>query len=88
MFERQFPDGALEKPSRDTYSSYECINLNTRYFTSRKEDATTSALPILRDIDPQGHLFALQGDKYFYGPENEVQYFSGQCTTGSKDIKE
>lgn len=75
IFERSFPDGALQFPSTDKYGEYDSINLTTRYLSSRKDDPITPALPIPTYIDPHNSLSAIDKTRYFYGPENEVQYF-------------
>jgi hypothetical protein len=86
IFDRSFSEGALKRPLAQKYMEYDVINLNTRYLTSRKEDGTTSALPIPDYIDPYGHLASIQKSKYFYGPDNEVQYFALRESTTSTTI--
>jgi hypothetical protein len=87
MFECSFLDGALEQPSTTRYAKYECMDLNTRYLTSRKEDPTTQPVIIPHYIDPNGYLSSIPPPRtYFYGPENEVQYFQLRTANISEDM--
>ena len=75
IFSRNFPENALQPFAVDHFMDYTCVNLATRYFTSRRDDPYTPAISIPREIDPNGVLTATSNDAYFFGPDNEVQYY-------------
>jgi hypothetical protein len=77
IFSRNFPENALQPFAVDHFMEYTCLNLATRYFTSRRDDPYTPAIPIPREIDPNGVLMAVSNNALFFGPDNEVQYYKG-----------
>ena len=54
------------------------LNIGTRYFTSCKDDPVGPSTPFHHSVDPKGILASIVDDKYFYGSDNVVQYYSAQ----------
>lgn len=52
------------------------MDIATRYFTSRREDPTGTAVPFPANVDPKGILRSLAADDYFHGPDNEVLFYN------------
>lgn len=55
---------------------YLTVDLATCYFTSRQDDPTGAPLDFDQTTDPKGILTGMVNDKYFYGEDNRVQYFT------------
>jgi hypothetical protein len=72
---RQVPAGDMEPFSSSTALSYPSIEFGTRYFTSRRDDPLSVAMPFDRAIDPKGILASMIEDGYFHGADNEVLYY-------------
>jgi len=54
----------------------------TQYWNSvlytRKDDPVGPSTPFDHSVDPKGILASIVDDKYFYGSDNVVQYYSAQ----------
>jgi hypothetical protein len=72
---RQVPEGDMEPFSSNTSLSYPSIEFGTRYFTSRRDDLFSAAVPFDHAIDPKGILTSMIADGYFHSAENEVLYY-------------
>jgi len=81
------PEGALQPFEPQQFLTHPCIDIATRYFTSRREDPTGTALPFSSATDPKGKLQALTTDEYFHGPDNEVLYYQLSNTKGAPGDK-
>lgn len=69
----------------DAFDTYDAINISTRYFTSRHDDANSPSIPFTLSVDPKGILKAFPTDRYFHGEDNEVLYYTSQMTQGTVD---
>jgi hypothetical protein len=77
-FGRHVSDGSLLPLTFDTFKTFDCINLSTRYFTSRRDNPHGERIPFAFDVDPQGILANMETDHYFHGEDNEVQYYAAK----------
>jgi hypothetical protein len=75
-FNCQVPEGALEPFQPLEFLNHASIDMATRYFTSRREDPTGTAVPLLQAVDPKGILQSLGNGDYFHGPDNEVLFYT------------
>ena len=75
-FGRLVPDGGLEPFEPPTFLNHPCMDVATRYYTSRREDPTGTAIPFLSEVDPNGALQAMVTDDHFHGIDNQVLYFT------------
>jgi hypothetical protein len=83
-FNRNVPEGMLEPFQPSEFLNHPCLDVATRYFTSRREDPTGTAVPFSHAIDPKGILHSLAADEYFHGPDNEVLFYTSTNTEGGK----
>ena len=87
-FERQFPDGAIDKWSE--FDTYLGIDIANRYFTPIRlapNAKHTSVNPIV-DIDPRGVMATiLQEGQMLYLPDNVVLYFEKEVDRKNGSIK-
>ena len=83
-FKRYVPDGAMEPFEPSEFLNHPCIDISTRYFTSRRKDPTGTAVPFSHAVDPKGILQALCTDEHFHGPDNEVLYYMLTSTSTDK----
>ena len=63
------------------------LDIGTRYFTSRKDDPVGPSMPFDHSVDPKGILASIVDDKYFYGSDNVVQYYSAHLKSLDDVIK-
>jgi len=63
------------------------LDIGTRYFTSRKDDPVGPSTPFDHSVDPKGILASIDDDKYFYGSDNVVQYYSAHLKSPDDGIK-
>ena len=75
-FGRLVPDGGLEPFDPLTFLNHPCMDIATRYYTSRREDPTGTAISFLPEVDPNGALQAMATDDHFHGIDNQVLYFA------------
>ena len=75
-FGRLVPDGALEPFELPTFLNHPCMDIATRYYTSRREDPTGTVIPFALEVDPNGTLQAMATDDHFHGINNQVLYFT------------
>jgi hypothetical protein len=75
MFSRSFAEGTMEALSPDTFLSYPRLNIANRYFTSRRDDPYSVAIPFGSAIDPKGILADLANESWFHAPDNDVVYY-------------
>jgi hypothetical protein len=59
-----------------SFLEHPTLNIGTWYFTSRKDDPMGPSAPFDDSVDPKGILMSIVDDKYFYGSDNVVQYYS------------
>jgi hypothetical protein len=78
MFGRHVPEGKLQPLSIDDFQAFNCLNIATRYFSSRHDNPHGASVPFTRSIDPRGILRNMTVDQYFHGEDNEVQYYVAQ----------
>ena len=76
MFSRHVPEGTLEPFQTSEFLTHPCIDVATRYFTSRREDPTGETVPFSPTVDPKGILESLSTDDHFHGVDNQVLYYS------------
>ncbi|EAU85054.2 hypothetical protein CC1G_04150 [Coprinopsis cinerea okayama7 len=75
VFSRCVKEGSLAPSDVVTTSpNGVSISASNRYFTSRSDDPQGQAYTIGFDIDPNGTLTQVAGDRYFYGEDNIVYY--------------
>lgn len=75
VLSRQVPEGDMELFSPSTSLSYPSIEFGTRYFTSRRDDPLSAAMPFDHAVDPKGILTSMVADGYFHGEDNKVLYY-------------
>jgi hypothetical protein len=75
-FSRHVPEGTLEPFQPSEFLNHPSMDIATRYFTSRREDPTGTAVPFPANVDPKGILRSLAADDYFHGPDNEVLFYN------------
>ncbi|KIM79399.1 hypothetical protein PILCRDRAFT_74520 [Piloderma croceum F 1598] len=75
-FGRHVPEGELESFRTDMFLDHPCVDIATRYYTSRREDPTGTAVPFSPDVDPNGTLQAMITDDHFHGVDNQVLYYT------------
>jgi len=75
VLSRQVPEGDMEAFSPNTSLSYPSIEFGTRYFTSRRDDPLSAAMPFDHAIDPKGILTSMIANRYFHGEDNKVLYY-------------
>jgi hypothetical protein len=76
VLSRQVPEGDMEPFSPSTTSpSYPSIEFGTRYFSSRRDDPLSAAIPFDHAVDPKGILASMIADGYFHGEDNKVLYY-------------
>jgi len=52
-----------------------CLDISTRYFSSRRTDPVSPAIPFEKMEDPYGTLVSLSDENYFHGEDNRVLYY-------------
>jgi hypothetical protein len=87
-FGRHVSERSLLPPSFDTFRTFDCINLSTRYFTSRRDDPHSENVPFTLDVDPRGILTSMETDIYFHGEDNQVQYFTAKTHSQTTEDRE
>ena len=75
-FNCHVPEGALEPLQPSEFLNHPSIDTATRYFTSRREDPTGTAVPFSQTVDPKGILQSLGYGDYFHGPDNDVLFYT------------
>lgn len=70
------PEGILDTLDIPNIDQHPCIDVSTRYFTSRHEDPMGEAIPFAKTVDPKGTLLSICNGDLFHGPENEVLYYT------------
>jgi hypothetical protein len=75
-FSRKLTVDGFEPFKVDSFGSFSCLNLSTRYFTSRKDDPQNPAVPFSPAVDPKGILASMSTTTYFHGEDNQVLYYS------------
>lgn len=51
------------------------LDASNRYFSSTRDGKGGAAQDFTPDVDPTGALAQLNGDRYYHGEENRVEYF-------------
>lgn len=75
-FSRHVPEGTLEPFQPSEFLNHPCVNISTRYFTSRREDPTGTAVAFPNTVDPKGILQSCSTNDHFHGQDNEVLYYA------------
>ncbi|KAF7983523.1 hypothetical protein HWV62_21072 [Athelia sp. TMB] len=70
------------KPER--FRNWQAIELTNRYFTHQNNKGDMIAVPIAANVDPEGVLALLAGDKWVHTEDNEVSYFCEEVGAGGK----
>jgi len=86
-FGRQVPEGELESIQTATFLDHPCVDIATRYYTSRREDPTGTTVPFSSDVDPNGILQAMVTDDHFHGVDNQVLYYTLIGREGKKQYR-
>ena len=74
-FAHCLPDGTLEEFVTSKFMHHDCIDTGNRYFTSRYEDPSSTAVPFSRAVDPHNFLSTLSDGNLFHGADNKVLYY-------------
>ena len=83
-FSRKLTVDGFEPFKVDSFGSFPCLNISTRYFTSRKDDSQSLAIPFNPAVDPRGILASMSTTAYFHGEDNQVLYYAAvPDTSGS-----
>jgi hypothetical protein len=71
------PDGSLEPYSLPFLEGHPCLDVSTRYFTSRIDDPMGEIVPFSNYVDPRGDLQSVMmtNDNLFHGVDNKVLYY-------------
>src|ERR1700720_2160118 len=78
ILSRQVPEGNMDLFQHSNFLEYPALDIGTRYFTSRRDNPVGPSTPFDSSVDPKGILASIVDDKYFYGSDNVVQYYSAQ----------
>ena len=90
-FERQFPDGAIDKWSESmAFDTYLSIDIANRYFTPvhLAPNAKNASVNPTVELDPRGVMATiLQQGQMLYLPDNIVLYFEKEVDRKNGSIK-
>jgi len=77
LFNRQFKEDQLEPWQPSAYEDLYGIDTSNRYFSTRKDDPGSRAIPFLPLVDPKGTLAGLSSSmtNFVHTQENQVQYY-------------
>ena len=84
MLSRHVPEGTLEPFLPSEFLTHTCIDVSTRYFTSRREDPTGTAISFSPAVDPKGMLRSLSTEDHFHGVDNQVLYYALVASSKTK----
>ena len=87
ILSRQVPEGTMDIFTQGSFLEHPALNIGTQYFTSRKDDPVGPSAPFDHSVDPKGILTSIVNDKYFYGSDNIVQYYSAHLKSPGDVIR-
>lgn len=67
-------DNNLNQWHTSAYEGQHAIDINTRYFTPRKNVPQERGQPFGFGVDPSGILADLRGQELIHGTDNKVEY--------------
>ncbi|KAF7980410.1 hypothetical protein HWV62_38226 [Athelia sp. TMB] len=67
--------GDIESWRPERYRSWQAVDIGNRYFLHQNNEGDAVPVPLPRNVDPDGILAKLAGDKWVHTEDNEVSYF-------------